>query len=86
MQKSFFVPDFRPQEQKDTLYVSCRVMKAISYGCPVVCDAPYVKDFIDKEVLCAETAQEIFDLGVDISMIRRECVTSLKLSSEIILI
>jgi len=65
MQKSFFVPDFRPQEQKDTLYVSCRVMKAISYGCPVVCDAPYVKDFIDKEVLCAETAQEIFDLGIE---------------------
>ena len=31
----------------------------------VVCDAPYVKDFIDKEVLCAETAQEIFDLGVE---------------------
>ena len=65
MQKSFFVPDFRPPEQKDTLYVSCRVMKAISYGCPVVCDALYVKDFVDKEVLCAETAQEIFDLGME---------------------
>ena len=65
MQKSFFVPDFRPQEQKDNLYVSCRIMKAISYGCPVVADAAYVKDFIDKEVLCGETAQEIFDLGVE---------------------
>lgn len=64
MQKSFFVPDFRPAEQKETLYVSCRIMKAISYGCPVVCDASYVKDFIDKEVLCGETAQEIFDLGI----------------------
>ena len=60
------MPDFRPQEaERYFLCVSCRVMKAISYGCPVVCDSPYVKDFIDKEVLCAETAQEIFDLGVE---------------------
>lgn len=64
MQKSIFVPDFRPQEQKDTHYVACRIMKAISYGCLVVSDSSYVKDFIDKELLCADTAQEIFDLGM----------------------
>lgn len=64
MQRSIFVPDFRPQEQKDNWYVPCRVMKAISYGCLTVSDAPYLQDFIDGSLLVSEDAQEIFDLGM----------------------
>jgi hypothetical protein len=64
MQNSFFVPDFRPQEQKDNLYVPCRVLKAISYGCLAVSDAPYLKDFIDNSLLVSADAEEIFDLGI----------------------
>jgi spore maturation protein CgeB len=64
MQKSIFVPDFRPQEQKDNLYVPCRVLKAISYGCLAVSDAPYLKNFIDDSLLVSGDAQEIFDLGM----------------------
>ena len=64
MQNSFFVPDFRPQEQKDNLYVPCRVLKAISYGCLAVSDAPYLKDFIDNSLLVSEDVEEIFDLGI----------------------
>ena len=64
MQRSIFVPDFRPQEQKDNWYVPCRVMKAISYGCLTVSDAPYLKDFIDDSLLVSEDAQEMFDIGM----------------------
>jgi hypothetical protein len=60
-----FVPDFRPQEQKDNWYLPCRVLKAISYGCLAVSDAPYLKHFIDDSVLTSENAQEIFDLGIE---------------------
>jgi hypothetical protein len=59
-----FVPDFRPQEQKDNWYVSCRVLKAISYGCLTVSDSFYLKHFIDDSLLVSEDAQEIFDLGM----------------------
>ena len=50
MQKSFFVPDFR-HKSYDTLYVSCSCYESNQLWLPVVCDAPYVKDFIDKESL-----------------------------------
>ena len=65
LQKSMFVPDFRPQEQKNNWYVPCRVLKAISYGCLAVSDAPYLKNFIDGSILTSENAQEIFDLGAE---------------------
>lgn len=65
LQRSMFVPDFRPQEQKDNWYLPCRVLKAISYGCLAVSDAPYLKYFIDDSVLTSENAQEIFDLGME---------------------
>jgi hypothetical protein len=65
LQKSMFVPDFRPQEQKDNWYVPCRVLKAISYGCLAVSDAPYLKYFIDDSILTSENAQEIFNLGIE---------------------
>lgn len=65
LQKSMFVPDFRPQEQKGNWYLPCRVLKAISYGCLAVSDAPYLKNFIDDSILTSENAQEIFDLGVE---------------------
>ena len=64
MQKSIFVPDFRPLEQKLNLYTSDRIMKAISYGCLVISDCPYAKYFIDKELITSENAQEIYDLGM----------------------
>ncbi len=64
LQESMFVPDFRPQEQKDNWYVSCRVLKAISYGCLTVSDSSYLKHFIDDSLLVSEDAQEIFDLGM----------------------
>lgn len=64
LQESMFVPDFRPQEQKDNWYVSCRVLKAISYGCLTVSDSFYLKHFIDDSLLVSEDAQEIFDLGM----------------------
>jgi len=64
MQRSIFVPDFRPQEQKDNWYVPCRVMKAISYGCLTVSDAPYLQDFIDDSLLVSEDAQEMLELGM----------------------
>ena len=64
LQRSMFVPDFRPQEQKDNWYLPCRVLKAISYGCLAVSDAPYLKNFIDDSILTSENAQEIFDLGI----------------------
>ena len=64
LQRSMFVPDFRPQEQKDNWYLPCRILKAISYGCLTVSDAPYLKNFIDDSILTSENAQEIFDLGV----------------------
>ena len=60
-----FVPDFRPAEQKVQRYVADRIMKAISYGCLVVSDCPYAKDFIDNDLLTSENAQEIFDLGME---------------------
>ena len=65
LQRSMFVPDFRPQEQKDNWYLPCRILKAISYGCLTVSDAPYLKNFIDDSILTSENAQEIFDLGVE---------------------
>jgi hypothetical protein len=65
LQRSMFVPDFRPQEQKDNWYLPCRVLKAISYGCLAVSDAPYLKNFIDDSILTSENAQEIFDLGAE---------------------
>ena len=65
LQKSMFVPDFRPQEQKGNWYLPCRVLKAISYGCLAVSDAPYLKNFIDDSILTSENAQEIFDIGVE---------------------
>lgn len=65
MQRSIFVPDFRPQEQKNNWYVPCRVLKAISCGCLAVSDAPYLKNFIDDSLLSSENAQEIFDLGME---------------------
>lgn len=65
MQKSIFVPDFRPSEQKANLYTSDRIMKAISYGCLVVSDCPYAKNFIDSQLLTSENAQEIYDLGME---------------------
>jgi hypothetical protein len=64
MQKSIFVPDFRPLEQKLNVYTSDRIMKAISYGCLVISDCPYARDFIDKELITSENAQEIYDLGM----------------------
>lgn len=64
MQKSIFVPDFRPQEQKTNCYTSDRIMKAISYGCLVVSDCHYAKNFIDSQLLTSENAQEIYDLGM----------------------
>lgn len=64
LQESMFVPDFRPQEQKDNWYVSCRVLKAISYGCLTVSDAPYLKYFIDDSLLVSGDSQEIFDIGM----------------------
>lgn len=64
MQNSIFVPDFRPAEQKANRYTSDRIMKAISYGCLVVSDCPYAKDFIDSELLTSENAQEIYDIGI----------------------
>ena len=64
LQRSMFVPDFRPQEQKDNWYLPCRILKAISYGCLTVSDAPYLKNFIDDSILTSENAQEIFDLGM----------------------
>jgi hypothetical protein len=39
-------------------------MKAISYGCLTVSDAPYLRNFIDNTLLVSEDAQEIFDLGM----------------------
>ena len=65
LQRSMFVPDFRPQEQKDNWYLPCRILKAISYGCLTVSDAPYLKNFIDDSILTSENAQEIFDLGIE---------------------
>ena len=65
MRKSIFVGDFRPAEQKAMRYTADRIMKAISYGCLVVSDAPYAKDFIDKDLLVSEDAQEIFDMGME---------------------
>ena len=65
LQDSMFVPDFRPAEQKVQRYVADRIMKAISYGCLVVSDCPYAKDFIDNDLLTSENAQEIFDLGME---------------------
>lgn len=64
MQKSIFVPDFRPPEQKANLYTSDRIMKAISYGCLVVSDCHYAKNFIDEQLLTSENAQEIYDIGM----------------------
>ena len=64
LQNSMFVPDFRPAEQKIQSYVSDRIMKAISYGCLVVSDCHYTKDFISKDLLTSENSQEIFDLGM----------------------
>ena len=65
MRKSIFVGDFRPAEQKAMRYTADRIMKAISYGCLVVSDSPYAKDFIDKDLLVSEDAQEIFDMGME---------------------
>lgn len=65
MQRSIFVPDFRPLEQKNNLYTSDRIMKAISYGCLVISDCPYSKNFIDKQLITSENAQEIYDLGME---------------------
>ena len=65
MQKSIFVGDFRPAEQKAMRYTADRIMKAISYGCLVVSDAPYAQEFIDKDLLVSENAQEIFDMGME---------------------
>ena len=56
--------DFRPAEQKAMRYTADRIMKAISYGCLTVSDAPYLQDFIDGSLLVSEDAQEIFDLGM----------------------
>ena len=64
LQKSMFVPDFRPQEQKENWYVPCRILKAISYGCLAVSDSPYLKHFIDDSILTSENSQEIFDIGI----------------------
>lgn len=65
MQKSIFVPDFRPQEQKINRYTSDRIMKAISYGCLVVSDCDYAKSFISNNLLTSDNAQEIYDLGME---------------------
>jgi len=65
MQKSIFVPDFRPQEQKINCYTSDRIMKAISYGCLVVSDCDYAKSFISNNLLTSDNAQEIYDLGME---------------------
>jgi hypothetical protein len=65
MQKSIFVPDFRPKEQKINRYTSDRIMKAISYGCLVVSDCDYAKSFIDKNLLTSNDAQEMFNLGIE---------------------
>lgn len=64
MQRSIFVPDFRPLEQKMNFYTSDRIMKAISYGCLVISDCPYSKNFIDNQLIVSENAQEIYDLGI----------------------
>jgi hypothetical protein len=64
MQRSIFVPDFRPLEQKMNLYTSDRIMKAISYGCLVISDCLYAKNFINNQLLISENAQEIYDLGM----------------------
>lgn len=64
MQKSIFVPDFRPKEQKINRYTSDRIMKAISYGCLVVSDCDYAKSFISDNLLTSDNAQEIYDLGI----------------------
>ena len=39
-------------------------MKAISYGCLVISDCHYSKNFIDQQLLTSENAQEIYDLGM----------------------
>lgn len=65
MQKSIFVPDFRPQEQKINRYTSDRIMKAISYGCLVISDCDYAKSFISDNLLTSNNAQEIYDLGME---------------------
>ena len=64
LQKSIFVPDFRPVEQKTNRYVSDRIMKAISYGCPVVSDCHYAKKFIDESLSASENVEEIYSLGM----------------------
>jgi hypothetical protein len=64
LQRSIFVPDFRPVEQKLNRYVSDRIMKAISYGCPVISDCHYAKEFIDQSLSTSENAEEIYSLGM----------------------
>jgi len=76
MQGSIFVPDFRPAEQKDMRYTADRIMKAISYGCLSVADVDYAREFIVKDLLVGETAQEIFDLGME-NQYNTELVTHL---------
>jgi len=64
MKKSFLSPDSRHDEMKKWGYVSCRVMKNISYGQLGLSNSAASEEFLEGEVVYKENGEDLFYEGL----------------------
>jgi hypothetical protein len=64
IKKSYLTMDSRHEEMKKWGYISCRVMKNISYGQIGLCNSPAAFEFLEGEVIFRENGEELFYEGL----------------------
>lgn len=60
VRESFIAPDFRPDNHISNNYISCRILKNISYGKMGVTNSKAAYDFFNKEVIFDENTELLF--------------------------
>lgn len=65
IQKSIFSPDLRGKQHNKWGYISCRIMKSISYGQLGITNSKSVYDFLgDDTIIYSDDFEELYDLSM----------------------
>ena len=61
--ESYMAPDFRPNNHTANGYISCRIMKNISYGRMGITNSKQTYDYFDRDVAYASDTYELFHVA-----------------------
>lgn len=61
MRQSYLNFDLRPEQHKDNGYISCRIFKAMSYGCWIGTNSIKMNKFLDGRITVVENLTDLYN-------------------------